>query len=36
MMKPVDIKGGIYIDFDIETNNKDSKFKVAGYVRASN
>ena len=36
MMKPVDIKGGIYIDFDIETNNKNPEFKVAGHVRVSN
>ena len=36
MIKPVDIKGGIYIDFDIENNNKDPKFKVAGHVRVSN
>ena len=32
-MKPVDIKSSTYIDFVIENNYKNPKFKVGGYVR---
>ena len=35
-MKPVDVTGNTYIDFRKETNNKDPKFKVGGYVRFLN
>ena len=34
-MKPVDVKWGIYIDFDVENNDKDTKFKVGDLVRIS-
>ena len=30
-MNPVDVMSGIYIDFDIEYDDKDPKFKV-GYM----
>ena len=32
-MKPVDVKSSIYIDFCIENNDKDLKFKVDDLVR---
>ena len=35
-MKPVDVKNGTYIDFGIENNDKDPKFKVCDHVRISN
>ena len=34
-MKPVDVKAGTYIDFGIENNEKDPKFKVGYHVRIS-
>ena len=34
-MKPVDVKNNTYIDFQIEINNKDPKFKVGDHVRIS-
>ena len=34
-MKPDDIKSSTYIDFGIENNEKDSKFKVGDHVRIS-
>ena len=34
-MKPVDVKGNTYIDFEKEVNNKDPKFKIGDYVRNS-
>ena len=27
-MKPINVKGSKYIDFDVKNNDKDSKFKV--------
>ena len=33
-MKPIDVKSGTYIDFDVN-NYKDSKFKVGDCVRIS-
>ena len=32
-MKPTDIKSSTYIDFDVEHNDKDPKFKVDDHVR---
>ena len=32
-MKPVDVKLNTYIDFGIESSDKDPKFNVADYVR---
>ena len=32
-MKPVDAKSSIYIDFGIERNDKDPKFKVGDHER---
>ena len=32
-MKPIDVKRSTYIDFDVESNGKDPKFKVGVYVR---
>ena len=34
-MKPIDVKDNKYINFEKEVNDKDSKFKVGGYVRIS-
>ena len=34
-MKPFDIKSSTYIDFDVENNDKDPKFKVCDHVRIS-
>ena len=34
-MKPVDVKDDKYIDFEIEVNDKDPKFKVGDHVRIS-
>ena len=34
-MKSVDAKLSTYIDFDIETNREDPKFKVGNHVRIS-
>ena len=31
-MKPIDLKSSTYIDFDVENNNKDLKFKVSNDV----
>ena len=31
-MKPIDVKSSIYIEFDVENNNKDPKFKVGDHV----
>ena len=34
-MKPLNLKSSIYLDFGIENNDKDPKFKVGDYVRIS-
>ena len=34
-MRPVDVKGNTYIDFEEEVNDKNPKFKVGNYVRIS-
>ena len=34
-MKPVDVKSSTYIDFGIENNYKNPKFKVGDHVRIS-
>ena len=34
-MKPIDVKDNTYIDFGIEVNDNDPKFKVGDYVRIS-
>ena len=34
-MKPIDVKGNAYFDFDKEVNNNDPKFKVDNHVRIS-
>ena len=34
-MKPGDVKDNIYINFGIEVNDKDPKFKVRDHVRIS-
>ena len=34
-MKPVDVKDNTFIDFKIEVNDKDSKYKVGDHVRIS-
>ena len=34
-MKPIDVKENTYIDFAIEINDNDPKFKVDDHVRVS-
>ena len=34
-IKPIDVKSGEYIDFDVENNDKDPKFKVVDHGRIS-
>ena len=34
-MKPIDVKSSTYIDFGIEKNDKNPKFKVSDHVRIS-
>ena len=34
-MKPIDVKSSAYIDFGVENNDKDHKFKVDDHVRIS-
>ena len=34
-MKPADVKSSKYIDFGIEHNDKDPKFKIGDHVRIS-
>ena len=34
-MKPLDVKVDTYIDYGVEHNGKDPKFKVGGHVRIS-
>ena len=34
-MKPIDVKSSVYIDFGVENNDKDHKFKVDDHVRIS-
>ena len=34
-MNPIDVNSSTYIDFDIENNVKDPKFKVGGHARIS-
>ena len=35
-MKPIDAKTNTYIDFAVEKNDKDPRFKVVDYIRVSN
>ena len=34
-IKPVDVKSSTYIDFNVENNDKDRKFKNSDHVRIS-
>ena len=34
-MKPINVKTSTSIDFDVETSDKDPKFKVGDHVRLS-
>ena len=34
-MKPIDVMSSWYIDFEVENNDKDAKFKVGDHVRIS-
>ena len=34
-IKPVDVKSSTYIDFNVENNDKDRKFKSSDHVRIS-
>ena len=34
-MKPVDVKSGTYIKFDVENHHKDPKIKAGDYMRIS-
>ena len=33
--QPVDVQLGAYIDFDVDSNDKDPEFKVGDHVRRS-
>ena len=32
-MKPVDVKSSNYIEYNVNSNVKDTKFKIGDYVR---
>ena len=32
-MKPVDGKSGYYIEYNVNSNDKDPKFKIVNHVR---
>ena len=34
-IKPIDVKTSTYINFEVENNDKDTKFKVGDHVRIS-
>ena len=34
-MKPTDVKSDSYAEYNVDSNNKDSKFKIGDYVRIS-
>ena len=34
-MKPYDVKSVTYIEYDVEHNDTDSKFKIGNHVRTS-
>ena len=34
-MKPVDVKSGNFIEYNVNSNDKDPKFKIGDYVRIS-
>ena len=34
-MKPINVMSSMYIDFDVENNDKDPKFKTGDHVRIS-
>ena len=34
-MKPVDVESSIYINFNVENDEKDPKFKIGDHVRIS-
>ena len=35
ILQPINIKSRTYIDFDVENNDKDLKFKIGDHVRIS-
>ena len=34
-MKPVDVKSGNYVEYNVNSNDKDPKFKIGDHVRIS-
>ena len=32
-MKPIDLKPNSYVEYNVDSNEKDPKFKVGDYVR---
>ena len=34
-MKPIDLKPNSYVEYNVDSNEKDPKFKVGDYVRIS-
>ena len=34
-MKPLNVNPSTYVEFNVESNDKDHKFKVADHVRTS-
>ena len=35
-MKPVDVKSNPYAEYNVDSNPKDPKFKIADHIRISN
>ena len=35
-LKPADVQPGMYVEYDVECNDKVPKFKVGDHVRISN
>lgn len=35
-MKPADVQPGMYVEYDVECNDKVPKFEVGDHVRISN
>ena len=35
-MKPIDVKSNSYAEYNVDSNDKDPKFKVSNHVRISN
>ena len=34
-MRPIDVKSGNYIEYNVNSNDKNAKFKIGDHVRTS-